>query len=323
MKTAKITTCLLFTLTLSQALYATTGTAISNGNWSSPSTWSFGRAPGNNDTIVVPFSKTVTVDINSPTYTRMVVIVKGTLSFNNGKKLDFDCNSVVSVTNTGVLSGGNPGSKINMCGITEWRGPGPNSGPFVYGYNPLPIKLIAFAAHWISENVVQLNWTTGTEINNDFFTIERSRDGNYFESISTQKGAGNSFSPISYEAEDALPYAGINYYRLRQKDYDGKTTVFNIVSVINNSQKIIVNKIFPNPANTQISFDITLNTVTDIEIELLDATGNCMERKAIASAEKALITNINTSQLATGIYCVKIKESNGSVLYSGKIAIEK
>ena len=227
-------------------LYAVTGTVASNGNWNSVSAWSFGRVPANNDTIIIPSSKTVIVNINSPTYANRMLIVHGILFFNNGQKLNFNFSSLVSITNAGLLHGGNPGSKIDMCGTNVWRGPGPDSGPLVYVYNPLPIKHIAFNAVFINEYEEQVNWTTVTEINNDYFIVERSCNGSSFEAVLLQKGARNSVSTINYAAKDMQSYKGVSYYRLRQFDFDGKTSVSSIIAVTNNREKFIVSQPFPN-----------------------------------------------------------------------------
>ena len=100
----------------------------------------------------------------------------------------------------------------------------------VGGSNGLPIELLSFDAT-LRSNVVDLIWSTASEINNDYFTLERSVNAIEFESIARIKGMGNSNVINNYSFTDYEPYYGINYYRLRQTDYDGKNTVSNIISV--------------------------------------------------------------------------------------------
>src|SRR5690554_3581050 len=100
----------------------------------------------------------------------------------------------------------------------------------VPGTSFLPIELITFDAVK-KDRQVELLWKTATETNNDFFTIERSIDGKYWESIQTISGAGNSVKVLDYSWTDNSPYAGVSYYRLNQTDYDGSTKSFNIISV--------------------------------------------------------------------------------------------
>jgi hypothetical protein len=86
--------------------------------------------------------------------------------------------------------------------------------------NPLPIDLLSFTAKY-QDGIVLLNWATGSEINNDYFTLERSRDAVSAEIIGFVDGAGNSSQTLPYEFVDHDPLPGISYYRLKQTDYDG------------------------------------------------------------------------------------------------------
>jgi len=83
----------------------------------------------------------------------------------------------------------------------------------------LPIELIQFKATKVGA-YVQLDWSTATEINNDYFTVERSVDGENFEVILTEKGAGNSSTQKDYRRYDEQPRVGYNYYRLSQTDFN-------------------------------------------------------------------------------------------------------
>ena len=101
----------------------------------------------------------------------------------------------------------------------------------------LPIELIEFKAE-LKNNIIEINWITATEINNDFFTIERSSDGILFESVITKKGAGSSTKAINYSSLDDKPLNGISYYRLKQTDFDGSFTYSNIVKLISKQNSI-------------------------------------------------------------------------------------
>jgi len=91
----------------------------------------------------------------------------------------------------------------------------------------LPIKLGYFDATFnTTTKTVDLNWLTETEINNEFFTIEKSKDGVTFEVVGTLKGAGNSNEARSYSTKDFYPFYGTSYYRLKQTDFDGQFEYF-------------------------------------------------------------------------------------------------
>ena len=114
----------------------------------------------------------------------------------------------------------------------------------------LPIQLISFnAAYNKTSKAVHTAWTTASEINNDYFTIQRTADGVTFDSIGTVKGAGNSNSLREYSFDDANPVQGVSYYRLLQTDFDGKVTTFDMVAVEVNAEEVSAIKIFPNPGN--------------------------------------------------------------------------
>ncbi len=107
--------------------------------------------------------------------------------------------------------------------------------PFTFGnvssnLNVLPIELVSFAAKAVGQTV-HTHWVTSTEIDNDFFTVERSIDAQVFEEVGRLAGAGNSMSELTYDFVDDAPYTGISYYRLRQTDFDGTTTHSDIRAV--------------------------------------------------------------------------------------------
>ena len=180
--------------------------------------------------------------------------------------------------------------------------------------NPLPIELLSFTATK-NQAKVDLNWTTGSETNNDFFTVERSKDGQTFESIATVDGAGNSTSVLSYFIKDERPWSGVSYYRLKQTDFDGTSVYSSIVSVEFSSEFEVA--IYPNPANAAYGFVIDLldNSFEANDVIIFDLAGKKVyDRKMKSSKEK--IENL----LAPGMYLIKIMNSE-KVIWTGKIAV--
>jgi hypothetical protein len=121
------------------------------------------------------------------------------------------------------------GTIVNHVGTS----PQPNISGFLYGETgtdcttnsgdfggTLPIELLSFVPE-IKTDRITLNWTTGSEINNDYFTLERSRDLYGWEVLGFVEGAGNSSTPLSYSFSDLRPLDGLAYYRLKQTDFDG------------------------------------------------------------------------------------------------------
>ena len=106
----------------------------------------------------------------------------------------------------------------------------------VYRTEPiaLPITLYYFDAYHLDNihNTIMIEWITHSEQNNDYFTIYKSYDGYEWSELHKIQGAGNSNTEISYSSQDSNPQPGVQYYKLRQTDYDGQWEEFDIVSVI-------------------------------------------------------------------------------------------
>jgi hypothetical protein len=120
---------------------------------------------------------------------------------------------------------------------------------FSFGFplGGLPIELISFDAR-LSEGSVQCNWSTASELNNDYFTLERSADGLLYKPVSRIKGAGNCTSLLHYSSVDNNPLTGNSYYRLKQTNYDGTSAYSDAVHIFNAgiSQQYTI---YPNPSN--------------------------------------------------------------------------
>jgi hypothetical protein len=106
----------------------------------------------------------------------------------------------------------------------------------------LPIELVSFEAKPTIYNTVDLTWVTASELNNDFFTIERSIDGLNWEIVDTLSGAGTTNQENNYKLTDKRPHFGLSYYRLKQTDFDGTTEIFYPKSVfIETKEKMLIN----------------------------------------------------------------------------------
>ena len=175
--------------------------------------------------------------------------------------------------------------------------------PYFVGAQPLPIELINFEAN-AGIDVVELQWTTATETNNDYFTLERSADGKSFEELTIISGAGNSSFLKEYKYTDQKPLSGINYYRLKQTDFDGKYSYSNIVAAkFEYGTKI---KIVPNPAKDQVAmfFDSPVRTMATVSV--VDMKGAEMLSEDIRVRMGLNNHLLDISGLNQGVYTVKI-----------------
>lgn len=214
---------------------AVTKTFVS-GNWNSAASWSPSGVPGNNDDVVIPSGTTVTVNCNCGTYSGMRVYVHGTMTFNNGKKINLAADGELHIFAGGKLTGGNGGSKFNIGSTSVYRGSDPDlTGPNMCtssgcGGTPthLPVNLISFLSKTF-EDRVDLEWSTASEIDNDYFIIERKGEGDWI-SIGQVSGNGTTNELHFYTYSDyEVDVSELAYYRLKQIDYNGEADLSHII----------------------------------------------------------------------------------------------
>lgn len=177
-------------------------------------------------------------------------------------------------------------------------------------FSTLPIELIKFEAILQDNSIVELNWATASEINNEFFTIEKSKDGVNFEKVLIVDGSENSTSMINYSAVDINAYKGISYYRLKQTDLDGTYNYSYIVSVENMSYGFAVLKVFPNPSSGECT--VNLDNIADpsnakITIKMIDANGKELKYNTSSLNENG---SLKINDLEPGIYIVNAITDN-------------
>ena len=179
----------------------------------------------------------------------------------------------------------------------------------------LPVVLLDFTANK-QENHVKLDWSTLSEINNEYFTIERSSDGVNFEEIIKQAGAGNSNSRINYSNIDISPNVGYNYYKLSQTDFNGKKREFDVEVVYfdRNPQNIDL-KIYPNPTNGRhLNLDFSNLNNGKYRIEIFTIEGKLLKRLEYIQTEEKRLYRANILEglsLSNGIYQLSINTIDG------------
>lgn len=171
---------------------------------------------------------------------------------------------------------------------------------------PLPIELISFNAKALKNKEVLCSWVTASEINNDYFTLERSIDNYNFEFTTQIDGAGNSSALHNYSFSDKNPYDGISYYRLKQTDFDGSFSYTKSVAV-SFSKKNSFN-VYPS-LTSGILYITVSNLFTNSEIFITDLQGRLLISKPISINTNQAELNIQT--FAPGIYFVNLKQATG------------
>lgn len=188
----------------------------------------------------------------------------------------------------------------------------------------LPVTLLSFEVEK-KPNSALLRWTTLSEINNDFFTIERSTDAVNFYPIGKVNGSGNSNQLIDYNYLDQKPYEGVSYYRLSQTDFDGVTRFSDVKAISINRDKSLP-KIYPNPAESKQELNIPIPSIKDREflLNIRSTTGKIL--KSVPTTEISSQYNNNTlriklPELSKGLYLIEIV-NNQKVLRSEKLIIK-
>jgi hypothetical protein len=167
---------------------------------------------------------------------------------------------------------------------------------------PLPVVLTSFNAQ-LTNAGVNLDWGTATEINNDYFTISKSRDGAEFFEIARIPGAGNTTEPQSYEFIDPLPLPGRSYYRLSQTDFDGRVTRFKVAMI----QYEPLSVVYPNPATHEVNLDV--DDKESFAAEIVNSIGQKVYVKQTSTNGRI---TWNVESLPRGIYFITILR-NGSL----------
>jgi hypothetical protein len=170
----------------------------------------------------------------------------------------------------------------------------------------LPVELLEFNAKAIENTNVRLTWTTVSEISNERFEVERSKDGEQFEHIGIVKGAGNSVTQNSYVYTDLLPYSETSYYRLKQVNFDGKFSYTPLRPVrITGAQNI---QIYPNPNNgNELFLNIENLSTNELSVFVTDITGKTILNELSDLSSGNSLKMVFPQKLASGTYVVNVK----------------
>lgn len=174
----------------------------------------------------------------------------------------------------------------------------------------LPVTWIAVTAEMRNDNAI-INWATASEINTASFTVEYSDDGLKFVSLHNTPAAGNSNSVRRYEWIHASPKQGINYYRIRQADRDGKYSYSKTVALPyqKNGAEMVV---FPNPGRDNLTVILPENVRNEKAntIRVYNTLGQVVYQQALANS--AIPIQVNISNLKPGVYRLLLSNANGA-----------
>jgi hypothetical protein len=340
----KIFVAIALQLLITIASAKTTTAIVSGGNWTTVGTWDNGL-PASGDVVIIPAG--ITVNVNSTVNLRgaatTTINVSGTLSLFFGANIRINSadGDAVNVLSGGTISAGDllggiisfgtnpillyaPYVSISSFGVFESASgnftPGPLIGPAIISAGVLPIVLLSFDAI-AQEDHVAIVWTTASEENNNFFTVERSADGEQFELVEEVPGRGTSYSQVSYQVLDRTPLIGRNYYRLKQTDFDGSYSYGPVVKADFERSGAPVIKAFPSPLDRNpLSIQIEpLSPGVQVTIKLISSHGQVLREETYAADSTGRINCVwELEDLATGLYVLK---AGGTLLLTQKVII--
>lgn len=169
-----------------------------------------------------------------------------------------------------------------------------------------PVELVGFNARQL-EDKISLSWKTLSELNNNYFSIERSMDADNWNSIGEVQGNGTTSELQSYTFEDERPNWGTNYYRLKQVDFGGEFAYSTVLEINFISNGISSFQVYPNPGSNAVNVKFEEERGNYVKLEVFDTSG----RLQLTSPVKKGINHIDTDNLAPGIYYFHMTQKNG------------
>jgi hypothetical protein len=290
-----------WTAKYTKASYGTLAVEGSLDHVSSLEYWNLDRPSGSADaTITLSWDANSAVDAN---FTELVVAhyKTGTSTWENASAID-------GGHHTGDATAGTVRSDAN------WSTFSPFTLASTTANNPLPVTLTYLNAA-CQEEKVNITWQTASELNADYFAVERSTDGYDWSVLGTVRAGGNSTSTLNYQWLDRNPTRSItSYYRLRQVDFDGVQELYGPISVTCEGNPAVFElEIFPNPAETSATVLVSWNGATEEATLLItDMTGKTASSNTIQLKNGTNLHQIDLTNLSKGIY-------NFSLIVKGEI----
>jgi uncharacterized membrane protein len=216
---------------------------------------------------------------------------------------------------------------LGISGISDWYFPFANSisadgltivgtayplgaGPNAYVVklpNIVPVELTSFTATYFG-NIVELNWSTATETNNQGFSVERKTGNSDWNQIGFVSGRGTTTEPNFYSYTDNLVSVSKYYYRLKQQDFDGSVTYSNEIEVdVNPVSEFSLNQNYPNPFNPSTTFEFIIPETALVDLSMYNMLGEKVATLVNDVLEEGNHkVEFNAAHLSSGVYLVKM-----------------
>jgi len=174
----------------------------------------------------------------------------------------------------------------------------------------LPVELMTFDVNKHND-FVAIHWSTASELNNDYFVLERSANGQSFEEIDLQYGFGTSTVFHDYQYLDEEPIEGLNYYRLKQVDIDGAITYTAIKSVLFESALSVASfTVFPNPSSQELFIKGDFENDMDVQVNVYSFNGQLIYNRTLESLQNGEVRTLPSETLSPGTYLIQIRSKD-------------
>ncbi len=168
----------------------------------------------------------------------------------------------------------------------------------------LPIELFDFQGKALDQEIV-LTWTTLSEINNDYMAVERSGDGKTFTEIGRIAGARTTYEKHTYSLTDKKPLNGMNYYRLRQVDFDGVARLHQVIGIRfgEENQGMVLS---PNPATDRLTVEWSFSGSQSVVLRIFDLNGRQLAAYTVPAG--SAIPELPLYDLPAGTYILRASQ---------------
>lgn len=215
--------------------------------------------------------------------------------------------------NAGTAPGSNNIPSTDICGETKLSPYDIGSVDFAAF---LPVELIFFKGQNTKEGN-HLTWETAVEINNEGFELQHSTNGIQWRKLDFIKGYGTTQETRMYSYVDLHPLKGVNYYRLKQIDYDGQFEYSNIISITSKGSDLSKLSVYPNPVlNDELSIFLPASLLDGGVLTVYNVTGQAVAQKVIQDS----IEKIDVSKLPAGLY--QIIGVKGMLVFHEKLVVK-
>jgi hypothetical protein len=170
----------------------------------------------------------------------------------------------------------------------------------------LPVEIADFTGRF-NGKTIDLDWNTASEESNDFFSVERSTDVELFTAIGRVTGLNTA---THYSFRDDNPVMGLNYYRLRQNDFDGNFAYSDVIQLTASGTGLMGADVYPNPAKGSFNLELKGEWDETVTVSLLDQNGRVLNSWSRSSS---VLIQLPLPQLTSGIYQVRTEDEEHAI----------